>query len=412
MAAMRFTRRVLLLLAVAAFSFGQPQQGSGERPYVVLVSIDGLRYDFAEKYHATNLLAIRDKGATAPSMIPCFPTVTFPNHISIATGLYPEHHGVVGNAFYDPARGETYTMRNSSTDGSWYSGTPLWMLAEQQGVRAASMFWPTSDAAWRGFRLPYSFTYDGKIPNESRVTQVLDWLKLPASERPHFITIYFSDVDHEAHGAGPDSEEARDAVQRIDQMVGRLRAGLDASGLPVNLIVLSDHGMQATTDGEVDLTPYVDLSKVRVQLDGPNAWIYAKNSAGVDEAYRAMKGKSKRFEVYRRAETPDYWHFRENPRGGDLVATVTDASVFYLDRPENKGKEHRPPPKGEHGYDPRKFKTVHASFYAIGPNIKPGSRVDSFENVHVYPLIAKILGLKLPEKLDGSPEVLAPLYRQ
>lgn len=409
---MTFTRRTFLLAFAAGLCGAQPRSGSGERPYVVLVSIDGLRYDFAEKYHATNLLAIRDKGATSPSMIPCFPSVTFPNHISIATGLYPEHHGVIGNAFYDPARAEAYSMSRTSTDGSWYTGTPLWMLAEQQGMRAASMFWPTSDAAWRGFNLLYSFKYDGKIPNEARVAQVLDWLKLPAAERPHFITVYFSDVDHEAHGAGPDSEEARDAVQRIDQMIGRLRAGLDASGLPVNLIVVSDHGMQATTDGEVDLTPYVDLSKVRVQLDGPNAWIYVNDPAGVDEAYRAIKGKSKRFEVYRRAETPEHWHFRENPRSGDLVATVTGASVFYLNRPENKGKEHKPPPKGEHGYDPQKFKNVHASFYAIGPNVKPGSRVASFENVNLYPFIARILRLKLPDRLDGSASLLSSLYRE
>jgi predicted AlkP superfamily pyrophosphatase or phosphodiesterase len=409
---MKHTRRALILFALLTVLSGLVHSQSTERPYVVLISIDGFRYDYAEKYKATNILAIRDAGATAPSMIPCFPTVTFPNHISIATGLYPEHHGVVGNAFYDPARGETYTMRNSSTDGTWYSGTPLWMLAEQQGVHAASMFWPTSDATWRGFSLRLSYKYDGSIPNEKRVQQVIDWLRLPAAERPHFITTYFSDVDHEGHSNGPDAAETRQAVQQIDVLIGRLRAGLDATKLPVNLIIVSDHGMQSTDDGEVDLTPYVDLSKVRVQIDGPNAWIYAKSPADIESAYAAMKGRSKRFEVYRRAETPEHWHFRENPRSGDLVATVNQASVFILHRPdEDKTKARRPPPKGEHGYDPQKFKTVHASFYAIGPNVKPKSRVDSFENVNVYPFIAKILGLKLPEKLDGSPAVLAPLYR-
>ncbi len=407
---MKISRRSLVLLLGIAAGFASAQPA--ERPYVVLVSIDGFRYDYAEKYNAANILAIRDAGATTPSMIPCFPTVTFPNHISIVTGLYPEHHGVVGNSFYDPARGETYTMRNSATDGSWYTGTPLWMLAEQQGVRAASMFWPTSDAAWRGFSLPLSYKYDGSITNEKRVQQVIDWLHLPAAERPHFVTLYFSDVDHTGHESGPETAETRQAVQSIDEIVGRLRAGLDATNLPVNLIIVSDHGMQTVDDGEVDLTPYVDLSKVRVQLDGPNAWIYAKDPAGVDAAYRALKGKSPRFEVYRRAETPAHWHLRENPRSGDLVATVNQASVFRLHRPdEDKSKSPRAPPKGEHGYDPQKFKTVHASFYAIGPNVKPKSRVDSFENVNVYPFIAKILGLELPEKLDGSPSVLAPLYR-
>jgi predicted AlkP superfamily pyrophosphatase or phosphodiesterase len=408
---MKHTRRALILVTLLTVLSGLVHSQSTERPYVVLISIDGFRYDYADKYKATNILAIRDAGATTPSMIPCFPTVTFPNHISIATGLYPEHHGVVGNAFYDPARGETYTMRNTSTDGTWYSGTPLWMLAEQQGVHAASMFWPTSDATWRGFSLRLSYKYDGSIPNEKRVQQVIDWLRLPAAERPHFITTYFSDVDHEAHDNGPDALETREAVQRIDEMIGKLRAGLDATKLPVNLIVVSDHGMQAVTEPEVDLTPYVDFSKVRVQIDGPNAWIYASNPPDVESAYRALKGKNPRFEVFRRAETPEHWHFRENPRSGDLVATVNDASVFTIHRPGEERKPRAKPLKGEHGYDPQKFKTVHASFYAIGPNVKPRSRVDSFENVNVYPFIARILGLKLPEKLDGSPAVLAPLYR-
>jgi predicted AlkP superfamily pyrophosphatase or phosphodiesterase len=410
---MRVTRRALflLLLIVAGFAHAQP----ASRPYVVLVSLDGFRYDYAERYHAANLLSIRDNGASAPFMIPCFPSVTFPNHLSIVTGLYPEHHGLVGNSFYDPARDASYGMSTTSTDGSWYSGTPLWMLAEQQGVRAASMFWPTSDATWRGFKLPLSFAYDGRVPNEQRVQQVLDWLRLPEAARPHFITVYFSDVDHAGHTYGPEAPETRAAVEQIDQIIGRLHAGLQALSLPVNLIVVSDHGMQTVDDGEVDLSPYVDAATTRVVLNGPVAFIYAHDPANVEKAYRALKGKDRRFEVYRRSETPAEWHFRENPRGGDLVALVNQAAVFVMPRPDRdkdgKAKAPRPPPKGEHGYDPRKFKTMHAIFYATGPNVKPKGRVDSFENVNVYPFIARILGLKLPEKLDGSPGVLDPLYR-
>lgn len=386
-----------------------------ERPYVVLVSLDGFRYDYADRYQATNILAIRDNGAAASSMIPCFPSVTFPNHISIITGLYPEHHGIVGNSFYDPARDASYSMSTTATDGSWYSGTPLWMLAEQQGMRAASMFWPASDATWRGFKLPLSFTYDGRVPNEKRVEQVLDWLRLPAAQRPHFITLYFSDVDHAGHTFGPDAHETREAVEQIDKIIGRLHAGLDALSLPVNLIVVSDHGMQSVDDGEVDLSPYIDAATTRVVLNGPAAFIYAHDPASVEKAYRALKGKDQRFEVYRRSETPAEWHFRENPRSGDLVALVNQAAVFFMPRTDRykdgKEKARRPPPKGEHGYDPRKFKTMHAIFYAIGPNVKPKGRVDSFENVNLYPFIARILGLKLPQNLDGSPTVLEPLYR-
>jgi predicted AlkP superfamily pyrophosphatase or phosphodiesterase len=401
-------RALLLLLAIAA---GCANAQPADRPYVVLVSLDGFRYDYAERYQAANILAIRDNGAAAASMIPLFPSVTFPNHLSIITGLYPEHHGIVANSFYDPARHASFRMATSSTEGSWYSGTPLWMLAEQQGVRAASMFWPASDAVWRGFKLPLSFAYDDNFPNEKRLQQVLDWLRLPPAGRPHFITLYFSDVDTAGHRFGPDADETRQAVERIDQIIGRLHAGLDALSLPVNLIVVSDHGMQSIDDGEIDLSPYIDPS-VRVDGEGTVRLIYARDSAGVEKTYRALKGKSPLFEVYRRRETPAEWHFRENPRSGDLVAVPNQTSVLVMRRSEQgEEKERHTPNKATHGYDPRKFKTMHGIFYAIGPNVKPQGRVDSFENVNVYPFIARILGLKLPRQLDASPAVLGPLYR-
>lgn len=403
---MLLTRRFLLLLLASL-----PLLAQRERPYVVLVSIDGFRYDYAERYKTPNILAMRDAGAAAESMIPSFPSVTFPNHISITTGLYPEHHGIVGNAFYDPARKESYGMRNSATDGSWYQGTPMWVLAEKQGVKAASMFWPTADAEIQGVRPSYWKLYDGSFPNEQRVQQVIDWLKLPADQRPHFITLYFSDVDSAGHRYGPEAEETHQAALKVDAMIGKLREGLAPLGLPVNVILVADHGMQLVTDGEVDLSPYVDQTQVKVVLEGPAAWIYGNTPEAIEKTYQAMKGKSPRFEVYRRAEVPAHLHFGDNPRCGDLVAIVNQASIFTLPRPDqDKGRGPRTPPKGEHGYDPQKFKTMHATFYAIGPNVKPKTKIPSFENVNVYPFMAKILGLTLPEKQDGSFSVLAPIY--
>src|SRR5580692_7026552 len=164
------------------------------KPYVVLVSLDGFRYDYATKYGAKNLRAMAARGASAPEgMLPSYPSVTFPNHYEIVTGLYPDHHGIVANAFYDPARRESYSYTNPKTtgDGSWYSGTPLWVLAEKQGMRTASFFWPTSDAEIQGKRPSYYVApYDESIPDEKRVEQVLAWLRLPVEKRPHFIALY------------------------------------------------------------------------------------------------------------------------------------------------------------------------------------------------------------------------------
>jgi alkaline phosphatase D len=398
------------LLAQAAALLAQSAPGvpgqAAEKPYVILVSIDGFRFDYAERYKARNILAVRDNGAAAASMIPCFPSITFPNHISIATGLYPEHHGIVANRFFDVIRNAEYDMHRMGADASWYqTGTPLWLLAEQQHVIAGCMFWPTCDG--ETVRPTYWKKFDGTFPDEKRVKQVIDWLKLPPEQRPHFITLYFGEVDASGHRYGPESLQTAEAVGQVDRMIGKLREELQTLALPVNLILVSDHGMQDVTDGEVSLAG-LDSGKVRVELDGPVALIYCPDAAAIEKTYRRLK-KDSRLDVYKREETPASWHFNENPRAGDLVAIVKGAAVFSMGR--IAGRITPLPPRGEHGYDPRKFQSMHAIFYAIGPNIAPETKIGSFENVNVYPFIARILGLKPPEKLDGSPSVLDPIYR-
>jgi predicted AlkP superfamily pyrophosphatase or phosphodiesterase len=400
-------RWILPLFAIALPSpFAPGLHAQPEKPYVILVSIDGFRYDYAERFNTTNILAVRDGGAAAESMLPSFPSVTFPNHISIATGLYPEHHGIVGNTFYDPARAVLYSMRTTSTDGSWMDSraTPLWVLAEQQHVIAACMFWPMCDSEIRGVRPTYWKLFDNNFPDEKRVEQVLDWLKLPAEQRPHFITLYFGDTDHAGHTFGPEALETGEAAKLVDSMIGRLRHGLDALKLPVNLVLVSDHGMQEVKDGEVSLAGDINESTVRVQTDGPVALIYCKDAETIETTYEKLR-KNPKLEVYKRAETPALWHYSENPRSGDLIAMVKGAATF-----SSTESKRGNPPKGMHGYDPRKFKTMHAIFYAIGPNVKP-LKIGSFENVNVYPFIAQILRLNLPDRLDGSPQVLSSIYR-
>ena len=216
------------------------------KPYVILVSLDGFRYDYAKRYHAEHLLALGAEGASAPEgMLPSYPSITFPNHYTIVTGLYPEHHGIVANNFYDPARKETYSYHDSKAvgDGTWYGGTPLWVLAEQAGMRSASFFWVGSEADIQGVRPSYYLKFDGSFPNPKRVEQVLAWLHLPAEQRPHLITLYFSDTDSAGHRFGPDSPQEADAVHELDGEIGKLMEGIKDSKLPVDLIVLADHGM-------------------------------------------------------------------------------------------------------------------------------------------------------------------------
>jgi predicted AlkP superfamily pyrophosphatase or phosphodiesterase len=373
-----------------------------KKPYLILVSLDGFRYDYASKYGAPNLEAIAKSGASAPDgMIPSFPSVTFPNHFSIVTGLYPEHHGIIENNFYDPARKEKYASREATvTDGSWYGGVPLWVLAEKQGMRSACYFWPGSEAEIDGMRPSYYLHYDNTVADENRIEQVIEWLKLPAAERPHFITLYYYEPDHSGHKFGPDSPQTAEAVHHVDALIGKLRAELKVLPLPVDLIVVSDHGMETVEGNWIDLDHYADLSRFVTV----GSLLYAPSEEAAARAYQQLHGASDKFVVYRRADVPAYLHFNSNPRIGDPVVMATGPYMIRAHATESP-EIVEPDVKGEHGYDPRQMKSMRAIFYASGPDISRGVTVATFENVDVYPLIAKILGLKIGP-IDGSLEPL------
>ncbi len=376
--------------------------------YVVLVSLDGFRWDYAKRYGAKNLLAIAKVGASAPDgMLPSYPSVTFPNHYTLVTGLYPEHHGIVAMSFFndDHTKRFSYNDPESSSDGSWYGGTPLWVLAEQQGMRAACYFWPGSEAAIQGVRPSYYLHYDDKRPNPERVDQVLAWLRLPDAQRPHFLTLYFADVDHAGHQFGPEAPQTRAAVLALDAMIGRLRAGINGLHLPVDLVVVSDHGMIATEGDWIDLDKYADLSHFQTA----GSLLYPATEADAQEAYRRLKIADSHFAVYRRADMPKDLHFNSNGREGDPVVVPNGPVAIRAHAPE-AGKPDHPPNPGSHGYDPRQMPEMKAVFYAEGPDIRPGTRLKPFENVNVYPLIAQILELAAPP-VDGSAGVLAPALR-
>ena len=412
---------VLLAIAIAAAGAGaqsiapvievaNPPNAAAQQAkhYVILVSLDGFRYDYARKYGAKNLLELAAHGASAPEgMIPSFPSITFPNHYTIVTGLYPEHHGIVANEFYDPARKEQYKYSNSknAADGTWYGGTPLWSLAEQQGMRAASFFWPGSEAEIQGTRPSYYLHFNDKFPDDKRVDQVLAWLQLPADQRPHFITLYYSNVDHAGHDYGPDAPETAEAVRHVDELIGKLVAGFAASNLPVDLIVVADHGMEKEQGDWITLDKYTDLS--HFVTVGP--LMYANSEADAEKAYRELNGASEKFKVYRRANYPTWLHFNASARSGDPIVLPTGPYEVRA-RKERPADRDSTTMRGTHGYDPKTMPSMKAIFYAAGPDIREGVTVPPFENVDVYPLIAKILGLKIGP-IDGKLRPLSGILK-
>jgi hypothetical protein len=384
-------------------------------PYVILVSIDGYRYDYNQKYQPPNLSQLAKDGVTADALLPVYPSKTFPNHYSIATGLYTSHHGIVSNEFYAPKRDAVYSLpdRKAVTDGSWYGGLPLWVAVEKQGGIAASYFWVGSEAEIAGYRPNFYFLYNQATSDDARVAQVLEWLKLSPEKRPHFISMYFSGVDSAGHESGPDSEQTREAVLKVDAAIGKLRAGLQNSKLPVNIIVVSDHGMEAIDLNKtivLDETAALEakLSKFIALGRGPQMLLYLDKSVGTNASERrrivhetklALEQLAKKrggvFRVRAQSELKEL-HYEGNDRVGDLV--------IEPDAPWSVGLKKQTPfvAGGNHGWNPQKTKNMGGIFYASGPAFKEHYQVHSFENINVYPLVLDILGMKPLTPIDGD----------
>jgi predicted AlkP superfamily pyrophosphatase or phosphodiesterase len=375
-----------------------------DKSYVILISADGFRYDYAKKYNAKNLIALGKKGVVADYMFPSFPSLTFPNHYTIVTGLYPAHHGLVDNSFYDRARQQTYGMQDKKmvADPYWYGGTPLWVLAEQQQMIAASFYWVASEAPIQQLPPTYHYFYNEKIGIDQRIETVKQWLALPKDKRPHFISFYFPEVDHAGHSFGPDSKETAEAVQFVDESIGKLQAVAAASGLPVNFVFVADHGMAKVDQQNTIPYPIIDTSLFTINSGSAVLQLYAKDENAIYPFYETLKKNAVDYDVYLKSSMPaqlDYGSTDDRyNRIGDIILLARLPKVF------NRGG--RPTGPGKHGFDPH-HPSMRAIFQAWGPAFKKGLRIRGFENIHVYPLIAEILGLKYDANaIDGKSDVL------
>lgn len=376
-----------------------------KKPYVILFSIDGLRADFVDKYNATALQAYGKKGVIAKYMTSSFPSLTFPNHYSIVTGLYPAHHGLVDNTFFDEKANATYTMSNKKmvADPYWYGGTPLWVLAEKQQMLTASFYWVASETPIQNTTPTYYYYYNDKIKIEKRIAQIKDWLSLPEKIRPHLITFYMPDVDDAAHNYGPDSKQAEAAVQYIDNVIKQINESVASLNLPVNYILVSDHGMAlVNSQTPMRLPKSVDPAKFYVPSGSALLQLYAKDASAITPTYQALLKEANGYDVYLKENMPKDYHYNNTDdkynRIGDIVLVAKLPNTFSL--------SGRPSSPGKHGYDPR-LPEMRASYRAWGPTFKAGKTIPGFENIHVYPLVAKILGLTFDEKtIDGKLSVL------
>jgi predicted AlkP superfamily pyrophosphatase or phosphodiesterase len=400
-------RRALLLLAIWLL-LGTGQQivrGDDAKPTVILISFDGWRWDYESRYSAPNLHRLIARGVSA-ELIPSYPSKTFPNHYTIVTGLYPGHHGIVANSIKDPPTGRRLTMSNSREvrDPMWWGGEPIWVTLQHAGQITAAMFWPGTEAPIQGVWPTFWAPFNNHLPGNARVDRLLAWLDQPLEKRPTFVTLYLDDVDGAGHGNGPNSMEVRNAVRRADGYLGRLLNGLERRRLTdrVNIVAVSDHGMAETVlDRVVVLDDYISLDDVEVVDINPTLGLFPK--AGREDAvYKALAMAHPRLKVYRRAETPEHWHYRDHPRIPPIVGVVDEGWQIMVRTTLNQRRAlGMTGPRGEHGYDPIITRSMHGIFVAAGPAFKSGVTIPPFENINIYDTLAQVLRVT-PAANDGD----------
>jgi predicted AlkP superfamily pyrophosphatase or phosphodiesterase len=401
---------VTLLPAIGGRALAGPVPGAGGNPPLILISIDGYRADYLDRGHSPVLAALAAGGVRAKGLRPVFPSITYPNHYTIVTGLYPDQHGIVNNTMHDPVLGSfSPPNRAANTDGRWWDqAEPIWVTAQKQGQLTASVYWPGTQAEILGVRPTYWQAFDPGVPPDARVDQVLAWLDLPTGQRPTFVSLYFENADVAGHSYGPDSLQVDEALVTVDAALGRLVAGLRERNEydSTNLVILSDHGMSASSpQRRVLLDQIVNLQHIELVSSIVNAGIDPKPGYAA-EVEQALLARHPHLQCWKKEQLPKRFHYGRNERIPAIQCLAEDGWMVSTAAVESK---RTLPLLGEHGYDNQDPK-MRALFVAHGPSFKQHLTVPVFDNVNVYVLLARLLGLQ-PLHNEGSAAVTAGMLR-
>lgn len=396
----RIINTVLLLIILSTISLY-----AQTKPYVILISFDGFRWDYANRGITPNLDFIKENGVSAVSLRPSFPTKTFPNHISIITGMYPEHHGIISNNFKDYFTGNFFAQRDTLEvrNARWYRGEAFWETAERQGIITASYFWPGSEVTIPYRRPTYFYYYEHLKPYEDRIDGVIGWLQLPYEKRPRFITLYFDATDGSGHNFGPNSDEVNGSIMRLDSTLGYFFEKLKEINLidSANIIVVSDHGMT-----EISPTRTVNIDKLLEGFEyssGDNGpfMLIEPSEKDFENVYKTLKENENHYKVYKREEVPEYLHYSNNPLISKLVIIAENGWGVETNKSlENLNKYGT---KGNHGYD-NYWMDMNGIFFAYGPAFKKDYRIGTVNNIDIYPLLCKIFNVVPNQLIDGKLE--------
>ncbi len=400
-------RKILLLALALSFAL----RVATAAPLLVLVSLDAFRWDYCALHpdETRHLRALARTGISAHALVPIFPSNTFPNHYTLVTGLYPTHHGIINNEFFDPTLGEFfhYNRPESVAKSHWWHGEPIWVTAIKQGRKSAASFWVGSESEIAGVRPTFWRVYDKQLTFEQRLAEFAGWLRLPPAERPAVVTFYLEETNSIGHKYGPDAPETVAAIKTADACVGAIQAQLAAARLDANLVIVSDHGMsEISRDRVVILDDYVDLSKVQVEADATVCGLRAFD--GDVDALAKRFATLQHAKAYRNADLPARFHVTPNPRNPDVWLLADEGWEIYsrakFELYRNKFNH------GDHGYDPA-LANMHGILIAHGPAFKnSGAVVDDVENVHVYNLLCAAAALT-PAPNDGDDRLVRAMLK-
>lgn len=404
--------RRLLLFLCAALALAR----AAEPAPLILISLDGFRWDYADLHPeaAPTLRALRRDGVAARSLVPVFPSNTFPNHYTIVTGLRPARHGIVNNVFFDPAHGMffRYNVAASAGDSRWWGGEPIWVTAIKQGKKAASSFWVGSEAEIGGVRPTFWKKYDYSIPFESRLDELMGWLARPPAERPAIITFYLEETNSQGHRFGPDSPELVASIKLGDDRIAALLARLRAAGIEPNLVIVSDHGMTSTSaERAVLIDNLLDLKDVIIEDEGSTLALRPRNGDAA-ALVRAFDGVP-HVKAYLATDLPAHFHFRDNARIAPVWVLPEEGwhagsrAAYERLRTRYAAQGYM---LGDHGYDPQ-LKKMHGILIAHGPAFQRGVDVPETENIHIYNLLCAALGLT-PAANDGDNRLVEAAIRR
>jgi predicted AlkP superfamily pyrophosphatase or phosphodiesterase len=370
-------------------------------PPLVLISMDAFRWDYCTLHpdETPHLRELMRTGVSARALIPAFPSNTFPNHYTLVTGLYPAHHGIINNRMFDAEAGLFFDSHQvqAVTNSRWWGGEPIWVTTIKQGGKAASWFWPGSEAEIEGVRPTYSRRWDAALPFETRLSEMVDWLRRSRGTAPIIATFYLEEVNSIGHKFGPGSPELAATIKEADRRIGAIESALRAAGIDANLVIVSDHGMTPISlERVILLDDYLDPKNVQLDFDGPVAGLRPRQG-DVDTLMQAL-APLKHAKAYRTAELPARFHMTDGPRVPPVWIVPEEGWEIYFRSYIDAVRAHFN--KGDHGYDPA-FPNMHAFLLAHGPSFREGVTIPEVENVHVYDLLCAALGLK-PAPNDGD----------